>query len=68
MLKDLETRPMTITKVSSKSAESKTNQDKTDWNKIYNKPQSTVDREAAKDSENPVLSKSRFKRINDKQE
>jgi hypothetical protein len=57
---------MTITKVRSKDAVSKQCLDKTDWNKVYNQPQASVDQKSSQDSENPVLKDAKFKRINDK--
>ena len=35
-------------------------QDKTDWKKVINSPQSIADIEAIKDSENPVLTDKKF--------
>ena len=57
---------MTTTKVSSKDAKSKQCLDKTDWNKVYSQPQSSVDQESSQDLENPVLTDAKFNRINDK--
>jgi len=55
---------MTKTKVSSNLDISKRIQDKTDWNKVYNKTQIEADREAAQDKENPILKNVRFKKLN----
>jgi len=57
---------MTRTKVNSKDVASKQCLDKTDWNKIYNQSQASVDLKSSQDSENPVLKEAKFKRINDK--
>ena len=53
-------------KINLKNNLSKKAQDKTNWIKIYNQSQSTADRVASQDAENPVLKNTRFKRINDK--
>ena len=55
---------MKTTKVNSKSVKNGVLQDKTDWSQVYDKSQDVVDREAAKDTDNPILKKSKFKRAN----
>lgn len=56
---------MTTTKVSSTGDSLKNLQDKTDWSKVYKKPQSVVDKEAVSDKENPILKGARSKRLKD---
>jgi len=56
---------VTKTKVSSRVDVSKQTLDKTDWNKVYNKSQPEIDREAVQDNENPVLKNARFKKLNE---
>lgn len=55
---------MKMIKINSKVVKSGAIQDKTDWSKVYGKPQAVVDREAMQDIENPILDKSKFKRVN----
>jgi len=57
---------MKITKVNPKTDISKILQDKTDWKRVYQKTQSSVDIDALNDTENPVLKDARIKRLNDK--
>jgi len=57
---------MTKFKTNSNNSASIKAQDKTDWKKVYNQTQATSDREARQDTENPVLKKSKFKRLHDK--
>lgn len=57
---------MKKTKINSEKDVSKKIQDKTDWAKVYKKLQANVDREAAADTENPVLKNARFYRLNKK--
>lgn len=57
---------MKKTKINSEKDISKKIQDKTDWPKVYKKPQENVDREAAADTENPILKNVRFYRVNKK--
>lgn len=54
---------MKKTKINSEKDTVKILQDKTDWSKVYNKSQSTADREAITDTENPVLRNVRFDRL-----
>lgn len=54
-----------MTKVSNESLKSKTLQDKTDWKRVYQKPQAQVDSEAQKDKENPIIKVGKVRRMND---
>lgn len=51
-------------KISPRNENFKQVQDKTDWVSVYKKSQTTVDREAAADQENPILKNARFSRMN----
>ena len=53
---------MTITKVK----KGKVVEDKTDWDRVYQKPQHVVDNEALNDDENPVIKQGLVRRINEK--
>ena len=41
-------------------------QDKTNWKRVFNQSQNQSDQNAAKDTENPVLSNVRFTKVNRK--
>ncbi|USD22559.1 hypothetical protein MJO52_05350 [Microbulbifer variabilis] len=53
-----------ITKISKATDPSKLPQDRTDWGRVYQKPQDTVDQEATMDSENPVIKDGKTRRLN----
>ncbi|WP_445354923.1 hypothetical protein ACJJI5_18795 [Microbulbifer sp. EKSA008] len=53
-----------ITKVNKATDPAKLPQDKTDWNRVYQKPQETVDQEALWDNENPVIKNGKTRRLN----
>ncbi len=56
---------MKITKVNPDTDISKMHQDKTDWKKVFQKPQSMVDIEAKNDNDNPVIKNARVRRLNE---
>ncbi len=55
---------MKITKINSKNYLSKTAEDKTDWKRVYQKPQSSVDFDVQKDKENPIIKNGKIRRLN----
>lgn len=57
-----------ITKVSKATGTSKISNDKTDWNRVYQKPQVSVDQEALEDSENPIIRTGKARRLNSRKQ